>query len=86
VAAFIQHANAVIAHDVEAQLGRIGAPTQITFGHHDQVTSTRFADRMKSNIRGSELLIFEECSHAPIYEKVDEFNQKTLAFLQRHVG
>ena len=32
----------------------------------------------------SELLIFEEASHRPIYEIVDEFNQKTLAFLQRH--
>jgi 3-oxoadipate enol-lactonase len=86
VAAFIQHSNAVITHDAEAQLGRIKAPTQITFGRYDMVTSTRFADPMKSNIRGSELLIFEECSHAPIYERVDEFNQKTLAFLQRQVG
>lgn len=86
LAAFVQHANAVIAHDVEAQLGRIAAPTQITFGRHDLVTSTRFADRMKDNIRGSELVIFEGCAHAPIYEKVEEFNQTTLAFLQKHGG
>lgn len=84
--AFAQHSNAVIAHDVEAQLGRITAPTQITFGRHDLVTSTRFGDRMKGGIRGSEMLIFEGCAHAPIYEKVDEFNQKTLAFLRRHTG
>jgi pimeloyl-ACP methyl ester carboxylesterase len=83
LAAFLQESDAVIAHDAEAQLGRITAPTQITFGRHDQVTSTRFADEMKSNIRGSELLIFEGCSHAPIYENVEEFNQKTLAFLKR---
>lgn len=86
LASFLQHSNAVIAHDVEAQLGKITAPTQITFGRHDQVTSTRFADRMTSNIRGSELVIFEGSSHAPIYEQVDEFNQKTLAFLRRHAG
>ena len=86
LSAFMQHSNAVIAHDVEAQLGRITAPTQITFGRHDMVTSTRFADRMKNGIRGSEVLIFEGCAHAPIYEKVEEFNQKTLAFLQRHTG
>ncbi len=86
LAAFMQQSNAVIAHDVEAQLGWITAPTQITFGRHDLCTSTRFADRLKNNIRGSELLIFEGCAHAPIYEKVEEFNQKTLAFLQRHVG
>jgi 3-oxoadipate enol-lactonase len=84
LAAFSQESNAVIAHDVEAQLGRIAAPTQITFGSYDLLTSTRFADGMKNNIRCSELLIFEECAHAPIYEKVEEFNQKTLAFFQRH--
>jgi pimeloyl-ACP methyl ester carboxylesterase len=84
LAAFIQQSNAVIAHDVEAQLGRITAPTQITFGRHDLVTSTRFADRMRERIRGSELLIFEGCAHATIYESFDDFNQKTLAFLKRH--
>jgi 3-oxoadipate enol-lactonase len=84
VAAFLQESNAVIAHDVTAQLGRITAPTLITFGRHDAVTSTRFADQMTGAIRGSELLIFEECAHAPIYEKVEEFNQRTLTFLHRH--
>jgi len=86
LAAFIQQSNAVIAHDVSAQLGRITAPTQITFGRTDQLTSTRFADQMKGSISSSELLIFEGCAHAPIYEKVEEFNQKTLQFLKRHTG
>ena len=84
VAAFLQQSNALIGHDVEAQLGRITAPTQITFGYSDLLTSTRFADRMIRKIRDSELLIFEGCAHAPIYEKVEEFNQKTLRFLQSH--
>ena len=86
VTAFIQHSNAVIAHDVEAQLGGIKAPTQITFGRHDMLTSTRFADRMTSKTRSSELVIFEGCAHAPLYEKVEEFNQKTLEFLQRQTA
>jgi pimeloyl-ACP methyl ester carboxylesterase len=78
---FMAQSNAVIGHDVEAQLGRITAPTLITFGRHDQATSTRFAERMKSGIRNSELLIFEGCAHAPIYENVEEFNKTTLQFL-----
>jgi pimeloyl-ACP methyl ester carboxylesterase len=78
---FMAQSNAVIGHDVEAQLGRITAPTLITFGRHDQATSTRFAERMKSGIRNSELLIFEGCAHAPIYENVEEFNKATLQFL-----
>jgi pimeloyl-ACP methyl ester carboxylesterase len=83
---FIQQSNAVLAHDAEECLARIAAPTQITFGRRDQLTSTRFADRLKSGIRNSELLIFEGCAHAPLYEHVAEFNQKTLAFLHRHAG
>jgi 3-oxoadipate enol-lactonase len=35
---FIPQSTAVLAHDVEAHLGRIIAPTQITFGRHDQLT------------------------------------------------
>jgi pimeloyl-ACP methyl ester carboxylesterase len=85
VGAFLQQSDAVLGHDAVAQLARIVAPTQITFGAHDRLTS-RFADELTRQIRGSELLIFEACSHAALYEKVDEFNQKTLQFLQRHAG
>jgi len=30
--------------------------------------------------------VFEDCSHAPIYENVEGFNRPTLEFLQRHSG
>jgi pimeloyl-ACP methyl ester carboxylesterase len=84
--AFLQQSNAVIGHDAQSQLGKITVPTQITFGRHDIVTSTRFWDAMKNGIRKSEFVVFEDCSHAPIYENVSEFNQKTLAFLKRNTG
>ena len=35
LAAFLQQSNAAVTHDVAAQLGRITAPAQITFGRHD---------------------------------------------------
>ena len=84
--AFLQQSNAVIGHDAQSQLGKIAAPTQITFGRHDLVTSTRFLDALKTGIRRSETVVFEDCSHAPIYENVADFNQKTLAFLKRNIG
>ena len=83
---YIEQANAVIAHDVESRLAQITAPTQITFDRHDQITSVRFAEPLTNAIKNSELVVFEEASHAPIYECVEEFNQKTLAFLQRHTS
>jgi len=84
--AFISQSSAVISHDAVSQLSRISAPTQVTFGRHDLVTSTRFADGMKNGIKGSELVIFESCAHAPIYESVAEFNEKSLNFLKKHSG
>jgi len=34
----------------------------------------------------TELYLFEDCSHTPLYENVPAFNEKTLAFLSKHVG
>jgi 3-oxoadipate enol-lactonase len=86
VEAFIQESDAVMTHDAVAQLGKIRAPTQITFGRHDMVASTRFAEPLKNGIENSELYIFEDCSHAPLYENVPAFNERTLAFLNKHAG
>jgi pimeloyl-ACP methyl ester carboxylesterase len=84
VDAFMSESDAVINHDCLSGLSRIKAPTQITFGRFDMVTSTRFADTLRGGIKGSEVHIFEDCSHAPIYENVPAFNQKTLDFLRKH--
>jgi 3-oxoadipate enol-lactonase len=84
--AFIRQSEAVLAHDAVAQLGSIKCATQITYGGRDVVTSTRFADALKSGIPASEMVVFEACAHAPIYERVSEFNQQTLSFLNRHRG
>jgi proline iminopeptidase len=86
LASFIQQSDAVIGHDAKSQLSRITAPTLVTFGRHDVATSTRFADCLKAGIRNSELLIFEGCAHTPIYEKVEEFNDKTVQFMKRHAA
>jgi pimeloyl-ACP methyl ester carboxylesterase len=84
--AFMRQSGAVIGHDALAQLGKIEAPTQITFGRHDAVTSTRFSKPLTEGIRHSEVVVFEDCSHAPIYENVAAFNQRTLSFLKAHSG
>ena len=84
--AFISQTSAVIAHDAVAQLPRIKAPTQISFGRHDYVCSLRFADTLTNGIKGSELVVFETCAHTACYQTVADFNEKTLSFLNRHTG
>jgi pimeloyl-ACP methyl ester carboxylesterase len=86
VDAFLRQSEAVMTHDARSVLGDVRAPTLITFGRHDLVTSTRFAEPLAAGIAGAEVFVFEECSHAPIYEGVDDFNQRSLAFIQQHSG
>ena len=76
----------MIGHDAEGHLSRIAAPPprdSDIWAARCRDLHPRFADRLKRPIRNSELLVFEGCSHAPIYEKVEEFNRQTLAFLKR---
>jgi pimeloyl-ACP methyl ester carboxylesterase len=86
VDSFIRQSEAVLAHDATGVIRSIHAPTMITFGRHDLVCSTRFAEPLSEAIADSEVVVFEDCSHAPIYENVEAFNATTLAFLRRHAG
>jgi len=83
VDAFLSQSEAVLAHDAEAQLGRIAAATQITYGQWDLVTSTRFAPALTEGIKGAELVVFDHLSHAGLHEDAVEFNRATLEFLTR---
>ena len=86
VEAFVRQSSAVLTHDASAILGSIRAPTLITYGRHDIVTSTRFAAPLTEGIANTELIVFEDCAHAAIYENIEGFNTQTLDFLQRHSG
>jgi 3-oxoadipate enol-lactonase len=86
VDAFLRQSQAVLTHDAREVLGLIQAPALLTFGRHDMVTSTRFAGPLREAIPGSELVVFDDCAHAPIYQNADEFNQQTQVFLLRHSG
>jgi pimeloyl-ACP methyl ester carboxylesterase len=75
--------EAVLTHDASAVLGQVKTPTQVTFGAHDLVTSTRFAEPLTGGIAGSELVVFDHLSHAALHEDPEAFNRATLEFLLR---
>jgi pimeloyl-ACP methyl ester carboxylesterase len=86
VDAFLRQAGAVLSHDATGVLDSVTAPTLVTYGRHDIVTSTRFAGPIRAAVPGAELIVFEDCAHTPIYENVEAFNAQTLEFLQRQTG
>lgn len=81
--AFLWQAEAVLAHDANQVLAEIEAPTLVTFGAHDRVTSTRFAGPLTGGIAHSELVVFDNLSHGALHEDPDVFNRATLDFLAR---
>jgi pimeloyl-ACP methyl ester carboxylesterase len=83
VDAFLAQTDGVIAHDASAALREIDVPTLITFGARDLACSTRFAEPLNSAIAGSELVVFEQLSHAGLHEDPETFNRATLDFLLR---
>jgi pimeloyl-ACP methyl ester carboxylesterase len=82
--AFLAQSDGVLAHDASSVLGQIQAPTLVTYGAHDLVTSTRFAEPITSAIAGSELTVFDHLSHAGLHEDPEAFNRATVDFVLRH--
>ena len=61
------------------------APASSAFGSHDIVTSAEFVEPFQAASRTANSSS-SRCARTLIYENVSEFNEKTLAFLKRHVG
>ena len=81
--AFMAQSEAAMSHDASGAIGAIGVSTLITFGSHDLVCSTRFAEPLTSAIADHELTVFDHLSHAGLHEDPETFNRTTLDFLLR---
>lgn len=61
-------------------IARIKAPTLIIWGREDVVTPPEAANELAAKIRGSRLVWFDRCGHAPMIEHPDDFSREFLAF------
>ena len=84
--AFMQQSNAVINHDAEAQLGKIARRRRSPSAATTRCVPPGLPTALKNGIKHAELHVFENCSHATLYENVPAFNEKTLEFLRKHAG
>lgn len=62
-------------------LGRIAVPTLILVGHQDEVSPPAIAQEMADLIPGANLIIVENCGHAPTLEQPDAVNRALVAWL-----
>jgi pimeloyl-ACP methyl ester carboxylesterase len=67
---------------LDGRLSGIKQPTLLIWGRQDGLTPlAEFGERFKREIPGAQLIVFEECGHVPMVEKVTEFNAAVMKFL-----
>lgn len=65
------------------RLAEIKKPTLIIWGKQDGIVPVSDASIFNKGIAGSQLIIFENCGHAPQVEKALDFNKAVLEFLAK---
>jgi 2-hydroxy-6-oxonona-2,4-dienedioate hydrolase len=65
-------------------LAKIDVPTLIVWGRNNPFGEVPEADAMHGHIKGSELVLFDECGHWPQHEQAERYNPLSLDFLGRH--
>ncbi len=66
---------------LDTRLGEIKKPTLIIWGKQDGLIPLIDADRFNKGIANSQLVVFDNCGHAPQFEKALDFNKQVLEFL-----
>ncbi len=71
-------------HNLANELGRIQAPTLLVWGLNDTITPPMVAHEFHRLIPHSELHFVDKCSHAPMMEHPEKFNQLLRKFLAKN--
>ncbi len=77
----IATAKSAVRHNLGDKLHLISAPTLLVWGKEDKVTPPFVAEKFNEHIENSQLFFVEECGHAPMMEKPNEFNKILATFL-----
>ncbi|MEM9660108.1 MAG: alpha/beta fold hydrolase, partial [Planctomycetota bacterium] len=77
-------AAACINHSVLDELHRIRCPTLVIGGADDIFTPRWMAEEIAERIPGAELHLYEGAGHAFHWERLDDFNARTLAWFREH--
>ncbi len=71
-----------VRHNLSDKLHLITAPTLLIWGRQDNVTPLFVGEKFNELIENSRLVVLDECGHAPMMEKPEEFNRVMEDFLQ----
>ena len=76
-------AKSAVRHNLSDKLHQINAPTMLIWGAHDSITPPFVGEKFNELIKDSEFELVEECGHAPMMERPEEFNRILRNFLKK---
>ncbi|AYL99538.1 alpha/beta fold hydrolase [Mucilaginibacter celer] len=77
----IKAAKSAQRDNVAARLPEISTPVLLIWGNDDRITPPEVAVEFKSLLPKSQLIMLNQCGHAPMMEKPDEFNKGLEPFI-----
>jgi pimeloyl-ACP methyl ester carboxylesterase len=76
-------AKSAIRHNMSKEIPRITIPVSLIWGKQDKVTPPEVATEFHQLLPNSELNWVDQCGHAPMMERPEEFNAYLETFLNR---
>lgn len=79
-------AKSAVRHNLADKLHQIKVPTLLVWGKQDTVTPPFVGEKFSELITTSQLHFMDQCGHAPMMEKPEEFNHILEEFLDQVTG
>lgn len=65
----------------ESLIKQVTCPTLIFWGKQDKIVNPKYAERFHTDIKNSQLIVYDSCGHVPMLEKPLEVKRDVLKFL-----
>lgn len=78
-------ARSAIRHNMAKDIHKIEVPVCLIWGKNDKITPPNVAEEFHQLLPHSELHWIDQCGHAAMMERPDEFNRLLRGFLERKV-
>ena len=79
----VHMAKSAIRHNLRKEIPQIKIPACLIWGKNDKITPPEVAEEFHSLFTDSELHFIENCGHAPMMEKPEQFNNALAPFLEK---
>jgi pimeloyl-ACP methyl ester carboxylesterase len=76
-------AKSAIRHNMKKDLHKIQIPVSLIWGRNDKITPPDVALEFNELLPDSELHWIDQCGHAPMMERPEEFNRLLTGFLEK---